>query len=71
MPELLTQGITRGADRQLTITELRRTGGSSAAGLAPTGVAFVWTRDTFSVPKGAWQFGVTQLTSRDDYPGSE
>lgn len=71
MAELLTQGITRGADRALTITELKRTGGSGAAGLIPTGVQFVWTRDTFSVPKGAWNFGVTQRTSRDDYPGGE
>lgn len=72
MPELLTGGITQGAERAFTVTELRRVGsGSGAAGLVPTGVKFVWTAATHSIPRRSWNFGVEQRTARDDYPGGE
>jgi hypothetical protein len=71
MPELLTGGITRGAEKAFTVTELRRAAVGAASALLPTGVRFVWTRETFSVPRGAWQFQVKQRTVREDYPGSE
>lgn len=72
MPELLTAGITQGAERAFTVTELRRVGsGSGAAGLVPTGVKFVWTAATHSIPRSSWNFGVEQRTARDDYPGGE
>lgn len=72
MPELLTTGVTRGADKAFTITELRRVGsGAGTSGLVPTGVKFVWTASTHSIPTPAWSFGVEQRTARDDYPGAE
>lgn len=71
MPELLTNGVIRGASKAFTITELKRVSVGATAALLPTGVQFVWTRETFSAPKGAWQFQVKQRTIREDYPGAE
>lgn len=71
MAEMLTGGITRGAEKAFTVTELKRVAVLGNAALLPTGVQFVWTKETHSVPKGSWNFGVKQRTIREDYPGAE
>lgn len=71
MPELLTVGVTQTADKAFQIIELRPVRFAGVNDLQPTGVKFVWTRDTFSAPRGFWEGGVTLRTVRDDYPGSE
>lgn len=72
MPELLTGGIKQGAERAFTITELRRVAsGSGKSGLIATGVKFVWTAATHSIPRGSWNFGIEHRTNREDYAGGE
>ncbi len=71
MPELLTAGIARGADKAFVITELKQTSTGSKTALLPTGTQFIWTTATRSAPRGLWNFGVKQRTVREDYPGGE
>lgn len=56
------------AEREFTITELRRAGDG---GFIDTPVKFVWTNENRAAPRGSWKFGLVQRTVREDYPGVE
>lgn len=72
MAELLGNGVSRGADKAFTVTEMRRAAVGGRSALLPTGVSFTWTKETKSAPRGGtWAFSVKQRTAREDYPGSE
>lgn len=69
-PLLSLQGRTvRGSERQLTLSELTRTGPDG--NLRPTGVTFRFAREDFSAPRGPQQFGLQLRTFRADLPGAE
>lgn len=54
------------ANREFVITELRQLSGGTFEELPNK---FVWTADTYTAPRGGWQFGLTLRTIREDYPG--
>lgn len=56
------------AEREFTITELRRAGDG---GFVDTPVKFVWTNENRAAPRGSWKFGLVQRSVREDYPGVE
>lgn len=56
------------AEREFTITELKRAGDG---GYIDTPVKFVWTNENYAAPRGSWKFGLEQRSVREDYPGTE
>lgn len=56
------------ANREFTITELKRAGDG---GYTDTPVKFTWTNKARSAPRSSWKFGVQQRSNREDYPGVE